>query len=77
MEGHQFGSTAIANELINLKLFSEDDEIQLGIGATDFYGRCSRNLMQHTVPYCTRCAHDGFYLIDFIVLSVLSIMGMI
>lgn len=39
--------------------------------------RLSLDFTQRTVPYCTRCAHGGFQLIDFIALPVLSIMGMI
>jgi hypothetical protein len=33
----------------------------------------SRNFTQHTVPFCTRSAHDGFYVIDFFGLFFLSI----
>ena len=37
--------------------------------------RFARKLAQHTVPHCTRSAHDATYGIDFLKLSAPSIMG--
>ena len=35
----------------------------------------SRNFMQRIVPYCTRSAHGALQHIDFIAMSIQSIMG--